>query len=63
MKKENRMDDRAKAPDPDDLSSEWPRDALRASGATRAQGQVRRDPGDSPGPNPDVSAPHIPPLD
>jgi hypothetical protein len=49
MKKENRMDDKAKAPDPDDLSSELPPDPK--------DDRTKRD---SRKPE-DRSAPHVPP--
>jgi hypothetical protein len=60
MKKENRMDDKAKSPDPDDLTSEAPVPPPErrppAEGREPAKDAVPGQPGD-------VSAPHIPPAD
>ena len=54
MKKHQRMN--AKSPDPDDLASEEPPKPLpRSLEQDRTKGKER--------PNPDHSAPHIPPVD
>jgi hypothetical protein len=57
MKKQNHMDEKAKAPDPDDLTSEFPddgRDREEWDGPRGAERpETRR--------NRDVSAPHVPP--
>jgi hypothetical protein len=55
MKKENWLDGKARSPEPDDLSSEslpQRRDESPAEARRRTEK-----------PNPDVSAPHIPPPD
>ena len=55
MKKVNRMDPKAKSPDPDDLASEKaPHSAGRGS-STPPRPELRQ--------NPDVSEPHVPPAD
>ena len=58
MKKQNHMDEKAKAPDPDDLTSEFPdadKDSReeRTGEKTTDRPELRR--------NRDVSAPHVPP--
>jgi hypothetical protein len=54
MKKQNRMDARAKSPDPDDLASE--QELVPSPGRARDERPETR-------PNPDVSEPHLPPPD
>ena len=56
MKKDNYLDPRTKSPDPDDLSSEGP----VGQPAPRRQDD-RKDTPDEVRPNPDSSAPHVPP--
>ncbi len=55
MKKENRLSDRTRSPEPDDLTREAP---PRPPATPRPDG-VPDDRRRSP--NPDVSAPHVPP--
>jgi hypothetical protein len=57
MKRSNLMDDKAKAPDPDDLTSELPSPAHRSEARNHDSGRRETRP------NPDASAPHIPPPD
>jgi hypothetical protein len=58
MKKQNLWDEKAKAPDPDDLTSELP-----AARADAAREEPRTDRRPETRPNPDVSRPHVPPVD
>jgi len=60
MRKEHWMDDRAKSPDPDDLSGDEPAQPVNARDPQdveekSGQGEKR--------PNPDASTPHLPPPD
>ena len=55
MKKKNRMDPRAKSPDPDDLASEQMPERSSDRDRDNRQPETR--------PNPDVSEPHLPPPD
>lgn len=60
MRKENRMDDKAKAPDPDDLTRETPPEPPEIT--RREPKDPREDEGyKAPRDNPDSSAPHLPP--
>lgn len=54
MKKHNRMN--AKSPDPDDLARQEP--PKRTAREAEHDGRNRQEK-----PNPDVSAPHVPPVD
>ena len=57
MKKENRLSDRTRSPEPDDLTRQTPPSKPKAE-ADEDSNKPRRT-----GPNPDRSAPHVPPHD
>ena len=54
-----RLDPRTRSPEPDDLTSETPPEPASRSIGNDPKGKSR----DQLRPNPDVSAPHVPPAD